>query len=258
MALVKRSATFIRRSLVLAMLAMIAVPAGVDADVLVNAIEPPTVACGKTVMPGIWYQSFSGGPRWAHMTIKKSHGAVAWRKNGDGHVELALLALPRDLWSQLRPDLRDGRRNRKVPVSREDVSVSSRPAPRANRNSRAVSLRTRSWRDGTSGHPLAPAARGGRAPESVGGSWKWSSADTWRNALSLKTRARRAACRIERMHRKRRHAARGSSRVLIQLPELPVTSIGSPNGRQLCRTPMPIGASEPSAVATTALPRMSP
>jgi hypothetical protein len=81
MALVKRSATFIRRSLVLAMLAMIAVPAVVDADVLVNAIEPPTVACGKTVMPGIWYQSFSGGPRWAHMTIKKSHGAVAWRKN---------------------------------------------------------------------------------------------------------------------------------------------------------------------------------
>jgi hypothetical protein len=51
------------------------------ADVLVNAIEPSTVKCGKPVEPGIWYQSFSGGERWAHMTIKTRQGKIVWRKN---------------------------------------------------------------------------------------------------------------------------------------------------------------------------------
>lgn len=51
-----------------------------SADVLVNAIEPPTVSCGKPVTPGIWYQSFSGGPRWARLMIKTRRGKVVWRK----------------------------------------------------------------------------------------------------------------------------------------------------------------------------------
>jgi hypothetical protein len=59
---------------------VLAVPAIASADVLVNAIEPATVACGKSVSPGIWYQSFSGGPRWARMTIKNSRGRVVWHK----------------------------------------------------------------------------------------------------------------------------------------------------------------------------------
>jgi hypothetical protein len=58
----------------------LAIPAVVDADVLVNAIEPTSVACGKSVMPGIWYQSFSGGPRSARMTIKNGRGVIVWRK----------------------------------------------------------------------------------------------------------------------------------------------------------------------------------
>jgi hypothetical protein len=51
------------------------------ADVLVNAIYPSAVNCGKPVKPGIWYQSFSGGPRWAHMTIKDHRGKIVWRKS---------------------------------------------------------------------------------------------------------------------------------------------------------------------------------
>jgi hypothetical protein len=59
----------------------LALAATSEADVLVNAIEPSTVACGKAVKPGIWYQSFSGGPRWARMKIKNNHGVVVWRKH---------------------------------------------------------------------------------------------------------------------------------------------------------------------------------
>lgn len=64
-----------------AVLAVTAIPAAAFGDVLVNAIEPSTVACGAAVTPGIWYQSFSGGPRWAHMTIKNGRGAVVWHRN---------------------------------------------------------------------------------------------------------------------------------------------------------------------------------
>src|SRR5438445_85729 len=48
--------------------------------ILVKAIEPSTVACGAAVRPRIWYQ-LSGGPRWAHMTIKNGRGAVVWHRN---------------------------------------------------------------------------------------------------------------------------------------------------------------------------------
>jgi hypothetical protein len=70
-----------RGGLVVVALVLLGFPAAAAGDVLVNAIEPPAVACGKSVTPGVWYQSFSGGPRWAHMTIKNSHGIVVWRKN---------------------------------------------------------------------------------------------------------------------------------------------------------------------------------
>jgi hypothetical protein len=56
------------------------VPAAATGDVLVNAVEPSAVACGKSIRLGVWYQSFSGGPRWVRMTIRKRQGAVVWRK----------------------------------------------------------------------------------------------------------------------------------------------------------------------------------
>lgn len=66
-----------------AVLALAVLPALASGDVLVNAIEPTVVACGRAVNPGIWYQSFSGGPRWAHITIKNSRGQVVWRRNAN-------------------------------------------------------------------------------------------------------------------------------------------------------------------------------
>ena len=68
---------------VVTILAFTVIPVAAFGDVLVNAIEPTTIACGAAVMPGIWYQSFSGGPRWAHMRIKNSSGAVVWQRNAN-------------------------------------------------------------------------------------------------------------------------------------------------------------------------------
>ena len=57
-------------------------PAAASGDVLVNAIHPSTVACGKSVKLGVWYQSSSGGPKWAHITIETKAGkTVVWHKN---------------------------------------------------------------------------------------------------------------------------------------------------------------------------------
>ena len=50
------------------------------ADVLVNA-PAPSVACGQSLTVGVWYQSYSGGPRWAHITVKTRAGRLAWSKN---------------------------------------------------------------------------------------------------------------------------------------------------------------------------------
>jgi len=56
-----------------AALALLAAPAG--AQVLVNAL-PSSVACGKPIRVGVWYQSFSGGPRWAKISIRSLSGTL--------------------------------------------------------------------------------------------------------------------------------------------------------------------------------------
>ena len=45
------------------------------ADVLVNA-PPSSIACGQSIKTGVWYQSFSGGPRTAKIQIKSLAGKV--------------------------------------------------------------------------------------------------------------------------------------------------------------------------------------
>ena len=65
----------------MAALVLATLPAVASSDVLVNAIEPAVVGCGKLINPGIWYQSFSGGQRWAHMTIKTTRGRIVWHQN---------------------------------------------------------------------------------------------------------------------------------------------------------------------------------
>jgi hypothetical protein len=64
-----------------AVAAAVAVSASVAAaDVLVNA-PAPSVACGQSFTVGVWYQSYSGGPRWAHITVRTEVGALVWSKN---------------------------------------------------------------------------------------------------------------------------------------------------------------------------------
>jgi hypothetical protein len=58
----------------------IAVTTTASADVLVSALQPTTLKCGAPVDVGIWYQSFSGGPRWARITIRARSGQLVWRK----------------------------------------------------------------------------------------------------------------------------------------------------------------------------------
>jgi hypothetical protein len=47
-----------------------------QADVLVSAV-PDHLACGKEIKVGVWYQSYSGGPRKARITIRsRGHRVV--------------------------------------------------------------------------------------------------------------------------------------------------------------------------------------
>ena len=52
-----------------------------SADVLVNAVKLTTLKCGAQVKVGIWYQSSSGGRRWARITIRTRSGRLVWRKS---------------------------------------------------------------------------------------------------------------------------------------------------------------------------------
>lgn len=49
-----------------------------DADVLVHG-GPKVISCGQNVKTGVWYQSYSGGPRGAVVTIKSINGNVLRR-----------------------------------------------------------------------------------------------------------------------------------------------------------------------------------
>ncbi len=64
-----------------AVLVALLIPATALAAVDVNAIEPSTVNCGKSIRMGIWAQPGSPGPNWAKMWIKNQSGKIVWRKN---------------------------------------------------------------------------------------------------------------------------------------------------------------------------------
>lgn len=68
------------KSFVVAAVVLAALPAASSAEVLVSGIYPKVVRCHHAVKPGIWYQSFSGGPRWARITIRNRRGKVVWRR----------------------------------------------------------------------------------------------------------------------------------------------------------------------------------
>ena len=50
------------------------------ADVLVSVV-PPVLACGSDIEVGVWYQAYSGGPRWARIRIKSINGTTLVRRN---------------------------------------------------------------------------------------------------------------------------------------------------------------------------------
>jgi hypothetical protein len=52
-----------------------------QARVLANA--PASRICvGRAIRVGVWYQSYSGGPRWLRIAIHNPRDAVVWRKSG--------------------------------------------------------------------------------------------------------------------------------------------------------------------------------
>lgn len=54
-------------------------PAAAQADVLVHS-PPQVIDCSDDIEVGVWYQSYSGGPHNATITIKSINGATLARK----------------------------------------------------------------------------------------------------------------------------------------------------------------------------------
>ena len=61
------------------MLLVLLLPAAARADVLVNA-PSPHITLGQSIESGVWYQSYSGGPRWAKIAILTSTKRVVWSR----------------------------------------------------------------------------------------------------------------------------------------------------------------------------------
>jgi hypothetical protein len=59
--------------------ALLAVPGGAVAAVLVNQ-GPRSLACGQRIQMGVWYQSFSGGARWAVLTVASGRGTKLYAR----------------------------------------------------------------------------------------------------------------------------------------------------------------------------------
>jgi hypothetical protein len=70
------------RSVVVVMAALVAglaICGPARADVLVNA-PAASVGCRTGIRVGVWYQSYSGGPRWARITIRSASGKTVWHR----------------------------------------------------------------------------------------------------------------------------------------------------------------------------------
>lgn len=63
-----------------AIAAGLALCAPARADVLVNA-PAPSVSCRSGIKVGVWYQRFTGGPRWARIAIRSASGRTVWHRS---------------------------------------------------------------------------------------------------------------------------------------------------------------------------------
>jgi hypothetical protein len=57
----------------------LALPAPARAVVLISA-PPSSVTLGRSITSGVWYQSYSGGPRWAKISILARDRRVLWSR----------------------------------------------------------------------------------------------------------------------------------------------------------------------------------
>ena len=60
-------------------LAVAAVAPSASADVLVHAPKP-SIRCGADIKLGVWYQAYSGGPRWAVLRVRSAGGRTLARR----------------------------------------------------------------------------------------------------------------------------------------------------------------------------------
>jgi hypothetical protein len=74
----------IRRSqvpLLISVIAVLGLAASASADVLVQA-PPKVVSCVEAMQLGVWYQSFSGGPRWFSVSVYRPDGRRVFYRHG--------------------------------------------------------------------------------------------------------------------------------------------------------------------------------
>lgn len=68
------------RPLLLVLVALVVLtPAAAHADVLVH-YPRRVIDCGDDIKVGVWYQAYSGGPRWARIHIKSARGYILAKK----------------------------------------------------------------------------------------------------------------------------------------------------------------------------------
>ncbi|HTN22396.1 MAG TPA: hypothetical protein VL120_00290 [Solirubrobacteraceae bacterium] len=84
-----------------ALLVSLGSAAPAQADVLVNA-PSQSIACGGQIKTGVWYQSYSGGPRGATITIRSIGGQTLNRRR----------VVAQDVWRYFYYTPRCGRRYR--------------------------------------------------------------------------------------------------------------------------------------------------
>ena len=124
---------------------LLLVPAVATGDVLVNAVEPSTVPCGKSIKLGVWYQSFSGGPRWVRMTITNRQGAVVWRKRAIATTTWRYWRFQGNVRRSVRGGLSDGWRDVQVSVPRPEADGSGARSPLTRARSSLKCARSGLW-----------------------------------------------------------------------------------------------------------------
>ena len=60
--------------------AAIGIVAGPARAVVLVSAPPSSVTLGRSITSGVWYQSYSGGPRWAKISVLARDRRVLWSR----------------------------------------------------------------------------------------------------------------------------------------------------------------------------------